>query len=89
MGKMAKGGGVDNIDSLEKDIEATRQRLAETIDKLTYRASPKTVARREVASVKAVYVDADGRPRTDNVLKTAGVVIGLVAAMLVLRKLSA
>ncbi|CAN5344955.1 hypothetical protein BH18ACT9_BH18ACT9_19040 [soil metagenome] len=75
----------DNLDSLESDIEATRERLARTIDQLVHRASPKTIARREVASLRAVYVDAEGRPRTDNILKTAGAVAGLLATMLVLR----
>lgn len=83
-------GKADNpgLDSLENEIEATRERLADTIDQLVYRASPKTVARREVASVKAVYVAPDGSPRTDNILKTAGAVVGLVAMMVVLRKLA-
>jgi hypothetical protein len=83
-------GKADNpgLDSLESDIEATRERLADTIDQLVYRASPKTVARREVASVRAVYVAPDGSPRTDNILKTAGAVVGLVAMMVVLRKLT-
>ena len=39
-------------------MEATRERLAATIDQLVYRASPKTIARREVASVKGFFVDA-------------------------------
>jgi hypothetical protein len=83
-------GKADNpgLDSLESDIEATRERLADTIDQLVYRASPKTIARREVASVRAVYVAPDGSPRTDNILKTAGAVVGLVAMMVVLRKLT-
>ena len=46
------------------------------------------IARREVASVRAVYVAPDGSPRTDNILKTAGAVVGLVAMMVVLRKLA-
>ncbi len=78
----------ENLDSLEKDIEATRERLAGTIDQLVHRASPKTIARREVAGVKAVYVDAQGRPRTDNMLKTAGAVVGLAVVMLVLRRVT-
>ncbi len=85
---MAKVGSTNDLESLEKDIEATRERLATTIDQLAYRASPKTIARREVASVKAVFVDADGQPRTDNLLKAAGVVVGVVVAMMVLRKLT-
>ena len=77
-----------SLDSLENEIEAARERLAGTIDQLAYRASPKTIVRREIASVKAHYVDADGNPRTDNILKTAGAVIGLVAVMIVVRKLA-
>jgi phage tail protein X len=76
------------LESLENDIEATRARLADTIDQLAYRASPKTIARRELASLKAVYVAPDGSPRTDNMLKTAGAVVGFVTLMVALRKLT-
>ena len=84
MGKAENSG----LDSLESEIEATRERLAHTIDQLAYRASPKTIVRREVASIKAHYVDADGHPRTDNILKTAGAVVGFVAVVVVLRKIA-
>ncbi len=77
-----------SLDSLETEIEAARERLAGTIDQLAYRASPKTIVRREIASVKAHYVDVDGSPRTDNILKTAGVVVGFVAVMVMVRKLA-
>ncbi len=76
------------LDSLESEIEATRERLADTIDQLAYRASPKTIARREIASLRAVYVAPDGSPRTDNMLKTAGAVVGFVALVVALRKLT-
>jgi hypothetical protein len=76
------------LDSLEREIEATRERLADTIDQLVYRASPKTIARRELASLKAVYVAPDGSPRTDNMLKTAGAVVGFVTLMVALRRLT-
>ena len=84
MGKAQNSG----LDSLENEIEATRERLAHTIDQLAYRASPKTIVRREVASIKAHYVDVNGQPRTDNILKTAGAVVGFVAVIMVLRKIS-
>lgn len=84
MGKAENSG----LDSLESEIEATRERLADTIDQLAYRASPKTIVRREVASIKAVYVDVDGQPRTDNILKTVGAVAGFVAVLVVLRKIA-
>ena len=73
------------MSALEREIEQTRERLADTIDQLVYRASPKTIARREVNAVKAFYVAPDGSPRTDNILKTAGVVAGFVAVVVALR----
>ena len=79
------GKADQSLDSLEREIEATRERLADTIDQLVYRASPKTIARREVNAVKAYYVAPDGSPRTDNILKTAGVVAGVVAVFVTLR----
>ncbi len=79
------GKADQSLDSLEREIEQTRERLADTIDQLVYRASPKTIARREVNAVKAFYVAPDGSPRTDNILKTAGVVAGFVAVVVALR----
>jgi hypothetical protein len=74
---------------LEAEIEATRERLAGTIDELLYRASPKTIASREVASFKAHFVDpATGQPRTDNILKVVGGVVGVVALFVVIRKVA-
>ena len=79
------GKADQSLDSLEREIEQTRERLADTIDQLVYRASPKTIARRAVNAVKAFYVAPDGSPRTDNILKTAGVVAGFVAVVVALR----
>ena len=74
---------------IEREIEETRERLAGTIDQLLYRSHPKTVVNREVSQVKAYYVDpTTGEPRTDNILKTAGVVVGVIALMVVLRKVT-
>ncbi len=76
-----------NETSLEHDIEETRERLAHTIDQLIHRVHPKTIVSREVTSVKAHYVDVEtGAPRTDNILKTVGVVVGCVALFVVVRK---
>ena len=83
---MTKG---DSQNDLEHDIEQTRQRLAGTIDQLLYRSSPKTITRRQVASVKARYVDpVTGQPKVPNILKTAGVVVGVVGLVVALRQLS-
>ena len=72
--------------AIETEMDATRERLALTIDQLVHRTSPKTIARREVAGVKSHFVDAAGNPRTDNIVKAAGVVAGVVLLMVVLRK---
>ncbi len=77
---------LDRLAALEREIEETRERLAGTIDQLLYRSHPKTIVQREVASVKAYYVDpTTGEPRTDNILKTAGIVAGVVGLFVVIR----
>ena len=75
-------------ETLESQIESTRERLAATIDQLAYRASPKTIARREFNGIKAHFVDAQGNPRTDNILKVAGGVVGFVVFVVVMRKVT-
>jgi hypothetical protein len=77
------------LSDLESEIEETRERLATTIDQLLYRSSPKTIVSREIASLKAVYVDpATGEPRTDNILKTIGGVVGTVALFVLIRRIA-
>jgi hypothetical protein len=76
------------LDTIEGEIEATRERLADTIDQLVYRASPKTIVRREIESLKSHFVDGGGNPRTDNILKTVGIVVGFATVIVVVRKLS-
>jgi hypothetical protein len=81
--------GQDNneLSALEHEIEETRERLATTIDQLLYRSHPKTIVGREISSIKAHFVDpASGKPRTDNILKAAGVVVGVITFFAVVRK---
>lgn len=75
-------------ETIESEIEATRERLGNTIDQLVYRASPKTIARREWAGLKGFFVDPVTGPRTDNILKVAAGVGGFVAVMIVIRKVA-
>ena len=76
------------LSSLESEIEATRERLASTIDQLVYRAHPKTIATRQANSLKAHFIDPQtGQPRTDNILKVAGGVVGVVVAFALIRKI--
>jgi hypothetical protein len=75
--------------ALEHEIEETRERLATTIDQLLYRAHPKTIVSREVSSIRAHYVDpATGQPRTDNILKTLGGVVGVIVLFAIVRKVA-
>ena len=74
---------------LEREIEETRERLAATIDQLVYRAHPKTIVSRQIADVKAHFVDVQtGQPRTDNILKVAGGVVGVIVLFAVIRKVA-
>jgi hypothetical protein len=79
----------NQLTTLESEIEATRERLAVTIDELLHRVHPKTIVGREVSSLKAHFVDAQtGAPRTDNILKVAGGVVGVVALFVLVRKVA-
>jgi hypothetical protein len=80
--------GPQQPEDIEKEMEETRARLAATIDELVNRTSPKRVVRREVASVKATFVDENGGPRTDNILKAAGGVAGFVVLLVVIRRVT-
>jgi len=77
----------DSLSALEREIEQTREQLATTIDQLLYRAHPKTIVSREVSSIKAHFVDVrTGQPRTDNILKVVGGVVGVVVVFAIIRK---
>lgn len=85
---MADSKDVESTDSIEREMDQTRERLASTIDQLIYRTSPKTIIRREVAAVKGFFVDPAGNPRTENILKVAGGVAGFVAVVVVIRRVT-
>jgi hypothetical protein len=70
-------------------MEATRERLAGTIDQLVYRTSPKTIVRREITTIKGYFVDLEtGQPRTTNILRVAGGLLGMVVLFTVVRKVA-
>jgi hypothetical protein len=86
---VTKGKAEDGPSELEREMEQTRERLASTIDELIYRASPKTIIGREIAQLKAFFVDpATGQPRTENILKVAGGVVGTIALFALIRKVA-
>ncbi|MEJ7706823.1 MAG: DUF3618 domain-containing protein [Nocardioidaceae bacterium] len=73
-------------DEISTEIAETRNRLAGRIDQLVYRSKPKTIVQRQIDSTKASFVDANGAPRKDRLAIVAGVVVGVVAAIVVIRK---
>lgn len=75
------------ISSIESEMEQARVRLAATIDQLVHRASPKTIARREMASVRGFFVDEQGSPRRGNIAKVVGGVAGFVVVFVAVRKI--
>ena len=86
---MATGKQTDGPSALEREIEETRERLAGTIDQLLYRSHPKTIVSREVADLKAFFVDpATGEPRTENILKVVGGVVGTVVLFALIRRVT-
>lgn len=88
MSHLERPAGTREPSTIEREMEATRERLASTIDQLAHRAHPKTIVRREVADIKAFFVDGAGSPRTDNIVKVAGAVVGFVTVMVLLRKIA-
>lgn len=74
-------------DDIAAEIAQTRNRLAGTIDQLVYRVQPKTILQRQIRSTKASFVNADGSLRKDKVLKIAGVAVGVVVAVVAIRKI--
>ena len=77
------------MSALEREIEETRQRLASTIDQLAHRAHPRTIVGRQLTAAKSTFVDLDtGEPRTDNILKVAGAVVGAVVLFAIVRKVA-
>ena len=67
---------------IEAEIEATRARLAGTVDAIAYRVKPANVARRGVESARAQVVDERGNVRADRVAVLAAVVAGAVGLVL-------
>jgi hypothetical protein len=79
----------EETSALEAELDATRERLAGTIDQLVYRTSPKTIVRREITSIKSYFVDLEtGQPRTTNILKVVGSVVGVVVLFAAVRKVA-
>lgn len=71
-------------DAIEAEIAATRVHLASTIDELSVRARPKEIARRQVASGKAWFVEATHTPEGEVRVERVGALAAGSAVLLVL-----
>ena len=77
-----------SIDDIESEMDATRARLAETLDELKYATAPKNIVNRQVHKVKAFYVDDYGAVRIDHVAATVGVVVTVVVVRKVWKRIT-
>jgi hypothetical protein len=71
-----------SVADIESDMDATRARLAETLNELKVATQPKNILNRQTEKVKSYYVDEYGAVRIDHVAITVGVIVGVI----VLRK---
>ncbi|MFN8183128.1 MAG: DUF3618 domain-containing protein [Candidatus Nanopelagicales bacterium] len=78
-----------SIAEIESDMEATRARLAVTLEELKVAAQPKTILNRQAEKVKSFYVDEYGAVRIDHVAITVGVVVGLIVVRRTWRRITA
>lgn len=74
-------------DQITADMDATRYRLAGSIDQLVHRAQPKTLLHQQKAALQARLRDENGKVRTDLVAKAGAGVLGAVIGVLVLRRI--
>lgn len=70
---------------IEAELTATRERLARTVDQLTFRASPQEIKRRQVEALKlsanrAAFTET-GEPRYDRLATGLAIVAGVAIAL--------
>ena len=70
---------------IEADIAAARERLTSTLVQLEDAVTPASFARRAKTTVKGVYVDEFGGIKVKNVAITAGVVVGAIVLVKIIK----
>jgi hypothetical protein len=63
--------------SIEADIEAQREQLAETVDQLTHKLDVRAQAQERAADLKSRATTETGRPRPELLAAAAGAVVVL------------
>lgn len=71
---------------IEAEIEATRARLAATVDELVDKAHPRNVAKRQVEQARSQVYDTDGNLRTRKLAAVGAALASVLVLLLVLRR---
>lgn len=71
---------------IERDIEATRNRLAGTIDEISDRVKPATIAGKAKDKAKSQVVDEDGKVRLDRLAGAAAAAVSAIGLGILRRK---
>ncbi len=74
-------------DELVDEIEQIRNRLAGTVDQLLDRTNPKNIVHRRLDDTKAHFVDETGSPRLENIIPVVLGAVGVIGAIVVIRRL--
>jgi hypothetical protein len=77
-----------DIDDLVAEIDQIRGRLASTVDELIERGHPKAIASRALDDLKSKFVDETGSPRVEKIVPVVAGAAAVVAAIVVLRRLT-
>jgi uncharacterized protein DUF3618 len=80
--------GKSETDKLVDEIEQTRLRLANTVDELVERAHPKSIARRSAQHFKSHFVDDQGSPRFETIVPVVAGTAAVIAAIVLIRRLT-
>jgi hypothetical protein len=70
-----------SIPTLEAEISARRDRLAQTIDELTYRVRPRTIIHRQAEAAKARFADVATTPEGELRVERLAAVVAVVAVV--------
>ena len=73
---------VRSADQIAADMEATRERLAGTIDTIKDKVSPQNLMKDSVEKVKGVFVKPEGGIRVERI---AAITVAVVSVMLIAR----
>lgn len=77
----------NDAEQILSDIEAIRNRLADSLDELVDRSNPKNIAARQADKFKAKFKNPDGSARLDVVVPIAAGVVGVIGLAIVGRRL--